>query len=563
MATVLRQRAAEPLSIPKRGRGELTAGVTCLALLAVIPLCTLCISLPAFAGTYYVSTAGSDTAPGTLDAPWRTIRTSVTRLQDGDVLIVQPGTYYEGNINTGIHATPITIQAAVPREAIIDGTGHNWFGIGVNDPNPPRYQGCRLIGLKIQNQKIGIGCQTTADDFYIENCEITGCTNSAIHCYSGSNWTVRNTYAHGNRNGIWFGVKGVSGVSGVLVEDCLCVDNTNPTDPNTDGVLVEELCGGTVVQRCTASGHGDQGFDIKPNAALVERCLSHGNMGGFKLWGEGIRLVNCMARNNAGTGLKLMGDRTELWNCTVAYNETGLRPQAPDNSTVVVRNTIVAFNMNKQYTTTLFDDDYNLYWVPAGQPMWRFFIGDEMHDYTVDDLAAGSLAIGPHTLLADPQFVNAAGGDLTPGAQSPAIAAGVWAEFLTEDLLGNPRRIGAPPDIGAVSTWTGPPAPSVNAVSPDTGVNAGPVQVTITGAGFRVGSTAKLTRAEHADITATGTVVDGPGQIHCTFDLSRAALGDWTVVVTNEDGQYGKLIDAFSVTGELHCPPKSGQWAGP
>jgi hypothetical protein len=77
--------------------------------------------------------------------------------------------------------------------------------------------------------------------------------------------------------------------------------------------------------------------------------------------------------------------------------------------------------------------------------------------------------------------------------------------------------------------------PSVTGIAPDTGINAGPVSVTITGTDFVNGATVKLTKAGQADILATNVVWVSATQITCDLTITGAAAGDWTVVVTNPD----------------------------
>ncbi|MGZ6792340.1 MAG: hypothetical protein ACXVFV_05260, partial [Mycobacteriales bacterium] len=57
---------------------------TCLAL----PTTPAAATTPA---TYYVSTTGSDTAAGTLSAPWRTVKRGMQALYPGDTLYVRGG----------------------------------------------------------------------------------------------------------------------------------------------------------------------------------------------------------------------------------------------------------------------------------------------------------------------------------------------------------------------------------------------------------------------------------------------------------------------------------------
>ncbi len=60
----------------------------------------------------YVAPYGSDDGPGTLTAPWRTVRKGLKTIQAGDTLYVRGGRYYEriqnpllhsGNSNSQIH----------------------------------------------------------------------------------------------------------------------------------------------------------------------------------------------------------------------------------------------------------------------------------------------------------------------------------------------------------------------------------------------------------------------------------------------------------------------------
>ena len=75
---------------------------------------------------FYVSTTGSDSNPGTLSSPWRTIQHAANSVQAGDTVYVRGGVYNESvNISVSGSATagPITVQTFPGERAIIDGTG--------------------------------------------------------------------------------------------------------------------------------------------------------------------------------------------------------------------------------------------------------------------------------------------------------------------------------------------------------------------------------------------------------------------------------------------------------
>lgn len=70
--------------------------------------------LPPSTGTvYYVSTSGSDSNPGTLAAPWRTVQKALNTLQPGQRALVRAGTY-PANLRltrAGTSSAPITVEA--------------------------------------------------------------------------------------------------------------------------------------------------------------------------------------------------------------------------------------------------------------------------------------------------------------------------------------------------------------------------------------------------------------------------------------------------------------------
>jgi len=61
----------------------------------------------------------------------------------------------------------------------------------------------------------------------------------------------------------------------------------------------------------------------------------------------------------------------------------------------------------------------------------------------------GASRKGPNDIMADPQFVNAAGNDFRVRSTSPAINSGIKFDFLKTDFLGGPRIKGSAQDRGA------------------------------------------------------------------------------------------------------------------
>jgi hypothetical protein len=75
--------------------------------------------------TYYVSTSGSDSNPGTLATPWLTIQKAANTATAGATVYVFGGVYTEivSFPNSGTAKAPITFQSYPGQTAIIDGTG--------------------------------------------------------------------------------------------------------------------------------------------------------------------------------------------------------------------------------------------------------------------------------------------------------------------------------------------------------------------------------------------------------------------------------------------------------
>lgn len=93
--------------------------------------------------TYYVSTTGVNTNPGTLQHPWRTIEYGIEQLEAGDTLYVRGGTYterirnWERDLNPGTKEDRITVQAYSSERPVIKGLfwvedANYWTFDGIN-----------------------------------------------------------------------------------------------------------------------------------------------------------------------------------------------------------------------------------------------------------------------------------------------------------------------------------------------------------------------------------------------------------------------------------------------
>lgn len=125
------------------------------------------------ANTYYVSTTGSDTNPGTGTEPFKTFVKAVSVLGPGDTLQVKPGTYYESLRFTasGAAGAPITV-----------------IGNGA------------VVNMKVAKTT---GIKITGSYVNLSNFKVTGALDAGIGV-SGKHVTVSNNEVYGNvtENGI-------------------------------------------------------------------------------------------------------------------------------------------------------------------------------------------------------------------------------------------------------------------------------------------------------------------------------------------------------------------------
>lgn len=87
---------------------------------------------------------------------------------------------------------------------------------------------------------------------------------------------------------------------------------------------------------------------------------------------------------------------------------------------------------------------------------------------------------------------------------------------------------------------------TISSVSPSIASNNAGVTLTIAGSGFLSGAAVTMTQENRPSITATQVTGSGPS-LSAAVPLSGASVGQWTVWVTNPDGNKGKLFDGFTV----------------
>ena len=178
--------------------------------------------------------------------------------------------------------------------------------------------------------------------------------------------------------------------------------------------------------------------------------------------------------------------------------------------------------------------------------------------------ASSAFNVGPpvSVALAGTGFQAGASVKLTKSGQSdifPATGVALISSTritctlnLVGKALGQWNVVVTNPDAQSATLTNGftvtAPAPTVTSITPTSGLNTGSVSITdLSGTGFQLGATVKLTKAGQTDIAATSVERVSASKITCTFDLTGKALGQWNVVVTNPDAQSATLTNGFAI----------------
>lgn len=115
---------------------------------------------------------------------------------------------------------------------------------------------------------------------------------------------------------------------------------------------------------------------------------------------------------------------------------------------------------------------------------------------------------------------------------------GLWSVVIT-----NPDTQSA---VLANSFTVAYPPPSADAINPVSGTTGQIIPANITGNNFLAGATVTLVKAGESNVSAMVLGVI-PSKIACSFDLSGAISGPWSVVVTNPDGKESLISNGFEV----------------
>jgi MYXO-CTERM domain-containing protein len=396
----------------------------------------------ALADTFHVATTGSDAAPGTSEAPFRTIQRASNAVAPGDSVVIHAGTY-----------TGFTVSAHGAETAPIAFTGDgvvNIDGAATADRDAVHIEGASWVR--------------------IEGLTVTGATRAGISALDCDHITVRNN--HVDANGRW-------GVFSSFCDDFVVEGNEVSRSGTEHGIYASNSADRPVMRNNRIWGNGmcgihmngdiNYGGDGVISGAIVENNViyDNGHKGGSAINGDGV--ANSVIRNNVLDGNHASGislyridggapsTGNQIINNTVRMaSDARWAVNIQDGSGGnVLRNNILlnaaagngAIDLCAACATGMVSDHNAV--------VGRFSVGG-----TVVDLAGWRDRTGTDAssfvATAAALFTDAAAGDLTLRADSPAIDQGVADGAPATDLVGTLRPQGTAIDIGAFEHCDGP-----------------------------------------------------------------------------------------------------------
>jgi hypothetical protein len=434
-------------------------------------------------GVHYVSPSGSNSNPGTKEAPWATPGYASKQLKPGDTLIILGGRYslstYVDDMITppaGASGAWITIKGEAGNRPVLAGKDDLFSAVDISNTSYIRIENLEITsdnGAKFRGGVEAAGGPAdhiVLEDLYIHNiddfginigdtggfqildCDVSYCAGGAVGGPAGQHGGVRNLLISGchlSYSGHYY--QGGPG--------------PGPYD-RPDGFGIEPSDGPIEIKDTVAEHNLGDGLDSKAANTYIHECVVANNTcDGVKLWAHDSKIENTLiygtgdGADSQWVGIVVEDSKTpnarfEIINVTLddnpsrqAYPMT-VQYDMSNPITLIMRNTIVSNGHGEAYfgDSVKLTADHNVF----NRPGEEVQVHANGRDYTTAQVEAGELGRG--NLCADPMFVRRAWGEtgdyhLREG--SPAIDAGTSEGAPSVDLDGNARPHDNGYDIGA------------------------------------------------------------------------------------------------------------------
>ncbi|MER5402121.1 sigma-70 family RNA polymerase sigma factor [Streptomyces sp. NPDC002599] len=418
-------------------------------------------SLPAKAPapTYFVSSSGSDSNPGTsAGSPFRTLQRAADLAGPGDVVAVMNGTYTEprkgSNVLTikrsGRPGAPITFTAYPGHRPVLN-PKTAWNGISVYGAS---HIVIKNLEVKGNNAALSLAdaerSSSKTDPTYNTNCIsveknresgtfphhidiignlVHGCPGGGISAIEADHVNIIGNHVHSNA---WFTVYGTSGISILTPRD------TGGGAPRTYKI------------RITGNRVHDNETKVKWEGC---RCYSDGNgiivdttkgdpARGRPAYNGRVLVANNISYDNGGSGIHAYkSQHVDIVHNTAYLNGRSTRIKTPYANIFAHDSTDVRLLNNIAYgrpgqTTNSKSRNVNV-----------------TYDYNVYFGGKAPETKGPHDIIADPKFTapgKSPNADFRLTKGSPAIGSATPFPAISTDVTGTTRK-GGTPDRGAYS----------------------------------------------------------------------------------------------------------------
>lgn len=429
-----------------------------------LPVCFVFWIELSFATNFYVAKnhpSASDSNPGTVDFPWKTIQHAAEILQPGDTAFIRTGIYSEPVYTTrsGNAVNGSIVFAAFPGEMpVIDGSivssGRTGFGI--------THSYIKLIGLEIRNWETGIWMEISGN-IELTDCEVHHCI-FGIGAANGVHDFVLNRVEihHFDFYGFDASPSGGADCYNGTFNDCIAHTGRD-REQNVDGfALGHGSQHDFVFNRCTTYDVFD-GFDISSANTTINQCLAYNCWNGnYKLWQDNVKLINCIGHSCPGSNVELDWDEqpgtTWLINCTFFDAGTFTIWVENRNDRLRMYNCILAGGDNiglafEQMGVGKYEGDYNIF--HSDNP-YRAIAVAYTDEFTLDQVKTGTWTTysgqDAHSIVENSAanlFFDSANFNLHLIETSPAVDHARSDLAPSIDFDGNPRPIGNGFDIGA------------------------------------------------------------------------------------------------------------------
>ena len=408
---------------------------------------------------------GKDTNAGTAAAPYRTIQAASDVTRPGDTVLIGDGTYLETSgdgvvviARSGAPGAWITYKPAPgahPRLTVVKGWNHvvvsgSWIRVeGLEIAGNARNVSVEAAEKVYERFASGPGAKTYGPETSF--AETNGIMVRAVNYQA----PLRERIAPRHVEIVGNSVHDVQGC-GIATMGADWVTVRGNKVENTAGRAMY-ACSGISLLGSVNTEDG-AGYKMVVEQNLVVAARTYVKWITTKAMSDGNGIILDSNRSTQDHGEAYRGRFLVANNVVVGSGGAGVQVFSTDHADVVF-NTVY----NNSLTPGL---EYGQIWVHAatdvkvennvvvagpGAKINQVFADnkDVVYDYNVYFGGRKPEMMGPHDLVGDPLFVDAAGGDLRVRVGSPAVGSGVGEFGVEEDFAGRRRVVGTGVDRGA------------------------------------------------------------------------------------------------------------------